>query len=406
MSELYKLPAGWEWKKLGDFVSIKGGKRLPKGEKLRETKTDYPYIRVADFNNFNSIDINSVQYISKEVFDKIKNYTISKDDIYISIAGTIGKTGVIPVSLDGANLTENAAKIVFDISEYNQSFLVYFTTTFTFLDQIGLATKTVAMPKLALTRLKNVQIPLPPLAEQKLIVAKLDSLFGKIDKAIELHQQNITNANTLMASTLYKTFKKLEGEYSKQKIESFSKVGTGVTPLKSRKDYYNGSINWITSKATGYDFVTEAEMFITDFAIKECRLKVYPKGTLVVALYGQGKTRGQVTELLIESATNQAVATIVVDKNQNNKYLKFFLKKSYLDLREKASGGTQANLNLTIIKNIEVPLPPLQTQQQTVEYLDSIATKVDKIKQLNEQKLENLKALKASILDKAFRGEL
>ncbi|MEY8702341.1 restriction endonuclease subunit S [Francisella philomiragia] len=103
---------------------------------------------------------------------------------------------------------------------------------------------------------------------------------------------------------------------------------------------------------------------------------------------------------------DNTIATIVVDKNQNNKYLKFFLKKSYLDLREKASGGTQANLNLTIIKNIEVPIPPLPTQQQTVEYLDSIATKVDKIKQLNEQKLENLKALKASILDKAFRGEL
>jgi restriction endonuclease S subunit len=66
MSELYSLPDGWEWKKLDDFVSIKGGKRIPKGKKLLETKTNYPYIRVTDFNDFGSIDLNNIQYITEE----------------------------------------------------------------------------------------------------------------------------------------------------------------------------------------------------------------------------------------------------------------------------------------------------------------------------------------------------
>lgn len=77
-----------------------------------------------------------------------------------------------------------------------------------------------------------------------------------------------------------------------------------------------------------------------------------------------------------------------------------------LDISEYITGSAQPKLSQKKLNEISIVLPPLPIQQKTVEYLDSIATKVDKIKQLNEQKLENLKALKASILDKAFRGEL
>lgn len=118
--------------KLDDFVSIKGGKRIPKRKKLLETKTNYPYIRVTDFNDFGSIDLNNIQYITEDIYNEIKNYIISKDDIYISIAGTIGKTGIIPNELDGANLTENAAKFVFDNSKYDKFFYYILQILFLF----------------------------------------------------------------------------------------------------------------------------------------------------------------------------------------------------------------------------------------------------------------------------------
>ena len=91
---------------------VKGGKRLAKGEKLSDEVTDHTYIRVADFTDKGTIDLSGIKYISKEIHEKIKRYVISKDDLYISIAGTIGKTGFVPPELDGANLTENAAKLV------------------------------------------------------------------------------------------------------------------------------------------------------------------------------------------------------------------------------------------------------------------------------------------------------
>ena len=268
----------------------------------------------------------------------------------------------------------------------------------------GAAIKNIASVKV----LKNLDIPLPPLQEQKRIVAKIDSLFAKIDQAIALNQQNIDEAEVFMGSVLNEVFGELEGKYEKDIIKNIAKVGTGVTPLKSKTEYYeNGCVNWITSKATNNDFVVDVEQMISEIAINECRLKINPVGTLIVALYGQGKTRGQVSELKIEASTNQAIATIIVyEEKVYNRYLKYFLKKSYLDLRKKASGGTQANLNLTIIKNIELPIPSLNTQQKTVQYLDQLSQKTETLKQVQTQKMESLKALKASLLDKAFRGEL
>lgn len=94
------------------LAEVKGGKRLPKGEKLSNEVTEHPYIRVADFTDKGTIDLSDIKYISKEIHEQIKRYVISKNDLYISIAGTIGKTGFVPPELDGANLTENAAKLV------------------------------------------------------------------------------------------------------------------------------------------------------------------------------------------------------------------------------------------------------------------------------------------------------
>ena len=103
----YPIPENWCWVTIGAIASVKGGKRIPKGNKLVEYKTDHPYIRVTDFDN-RSIATEQVKYIDEETFKLIRNYTISTQDVYISIAGTIGKVGIIPDDLDGANLTENA----------------------------------------------------------------------------------------------------------------------------------------------------------------------------------------------------------------------------------------------------------------------------------------------------------
>jgi type I restriction enzyme S subunit len=190
------------------LAEVKGGKRLPKGEKLSDDVTDHPYIRVADFTDKGTIDLSGIKYISKEIHEQIKRYVISKDDLYISIAGTIGKTGFVPPELDGANLTENAAKLVIkDKQQLDLSYLYLFTLTSDFSAQAGLATKTVAQPKLALTRLSKIEIPMCSLEEQKALVTTIEALKSKIHDAEAVLLGKIEDLKNLKASILDSAFK-------------------------------------------------------------------------------------------------------------------------------------------------------------------------------------------------------
>lgn len=160
---------------------VLGGKRIPKGLSFSSVKTDYPYIRVSDFKN-GTVDINSLKYIEEVVFQQIKNYTISKEDIYISIAGTIGLIGIIPESLDGKSLTENAAKIVITEKELiDKQFLYYCLISENLQKQIEDNTRAVGVPKLALKRIDTLKIPLPPLSEQQKIVLEIEKIETKIN---------------------------------------------------------------------------------------------------------------------------------------------------------------------------------------------------------------------------------
>ena len=190
------------------LAEVKGGKRLPQGEKLSDEETEYPYIRVADFTDKGTIDLSDIKYISKEIHDQIKRYVISKDDLYISIAGTIGKSGFVPPELDGANLTENAAKLVIkDKKQLDLNYLYLFTLTSDFSAQAGLATKTVAQPKLALTRLSKIEIPMCSSEEQKSLVSTIEALRNRIHDAEAVLLRKLDDLKCLKASILDSAFK-------------------------------------------------------------------------------------------------------------------------------------------------------------------------------------------------------
>ena len=177
----FELPEGWAWCRVRDIAVVKGGKRLPKGTSFSEEKTDHAYIRVTDMKN-HSVNITDLRYISEDTFSVIKNYTISKDDLYVTIAGTIGVVGEVPAALDGMNLTENAVKIT-DIA-INKSFLCVVLQTEFVQQQFQDKTHQVAMPKLALERILSTLIPICSCEQQEKIVVKIqtcDCFLSSID---------------------------------------------------------------------------------------------------------------------------------------------------------------------------------------------------------------------------------
>ncbi|EKK0830863.1 restriction endonuclease subunit S [Campylobacter lari] len=204
--ENYKLPQGWEWKSLEDIANIKGGKRLPKDEKLLDHKTPFPYIRVSDFQDDGTIDLHNVKFINEKTYNILSNYQIDNTNLYISIAGTIGKSGIIPKSLNGAILTENAIKLEYKNYNIYNKFMYYFTISSCFKNQAIGSTRIVAQPKLAISRLKTIQIPLPPLQEQEQIASHLDELSSHVKNLKQNYQMQIKNLQELKKSLLDKAF--------------------------------------------------------------------------------------------------------------------------------------------------------------------------------------------------------
>ena len=183
----------WEMVKLGELSEVRGGKRLPKGETFSESPTPYPYIRVTDLREM-TIDLSGIKYIPKEIQSQISRYTISVDDVYISIAGTIGLFGTVPEQLDGGNLTENAAKLIIDKTRLNKFYLTYVGNSPFVQEQIKRLTHAVGVPKLALERIRTIEIPLPPLNEQQQIAVSIEqelSIIGANKKLIEVFEQKI-----------------------------------------------------------------------------------------------------------------------------------------------------------------------------------------------------------------------
>ena len=156
---------------IGQFGKAKGGKRLPKGESYADCATNYPYVRVIDMVN-HSVNIPALVYLTQSTHEKIAKYTISSKDVYISIAGTIGQVGAVPDSIDGANLTENAAKIVLDKdSPVDRDYLIWYLSLPAGAEQIEEKTMHTTQPKLALYRIEEIEVLVPPIEEQRSFAA-------------------------------------------------------------------------------------------------------------------------------------------------------------------------------------------------------------------------------------------
>ncbi|EAH6412154.1 restriction endonuclease subunit S [Campylobacter coli] len=412
------LPQGWEVKKLEEIANIKGGKRLPKGENLLDNNTKFTYIRVADFQDNGTINLQNIKFINENTYNVLKNYKIYDDNLYISIAGTIGKSGIIPKELNGAILTENAVKLEYIQNNISNKFMYFFTLSNIFKTQIQTSTKIVAQPKLAITRLKQIQIPLPPLKEQERIVGILDESFAKIDESIKILEQDLLNLDELMQSALQKAFNplkdnakenyKLPQGWEWKSLGEIANTSSGGTPSRNKKEYWeNGNIKWLKSGELNDGYIDFIEENITEEAIKNSSAKIFQKGTLLIAMYGA--TAGKLGILNLDSTTNQAICAFL-HKDKNIKFLEKFLFYFLFFLRDKiikdSFGGAQPNINQTYIKNLQIPLPPIKEQEQIASHLDELSSHVKNLKQNYQAQIKDLQELKNSLLDKAFKGNL
>lgn len=408
----FDIPQNWEWVKLGEIVSVNGGKRIPAGRSLTDEDTGYKYIRVADMKN-GSILLDGIKYIPHDIYPKIKNYTISKEDIYITVVGTIGQVGLVPEELDNANLTENADKLVI---YFNSKEFMYYMLNSNFIQyQIKEHTTKVGQPKLAIKRIKELIIPLPPLEEQKRIVAKIEELMPYVDKYdvaySEVEELNKKFPEDMQksilqyaiqgklveqreedgtAEDLYKQIqeekKKLikEGKIKKTKAlpeitedeipfdipENWKWVRLGdVIHLTSGQDMTPNKYNDISKGIpylTGASNIQDGEILINRWTEEPKAIAL--KGDVLLTCKGTvGKTAILEQDEVHIARQIMSIRTIVVDAE----FIQIFLK-SYVNILKSIAKSMIPGIERKNVLEAPLPLPPLAEQKRIVEKIEEM----------------------------------
>jgi type I restriction enzyme S subunit len=185
-------------------------------------------------------------------------------------------------------------------------------------------------------------------------------------------------------------------------IGQLAEVGTGATPASGNSEFYaDGMIPWVTSGAVNSPRVECTDQFVTATALEKCNLTLYPPGTLLLAMYGEGKTRGMASELMFSATTNQALAAIEAPEMLRN-FVKVVLWKNYDDVRKSASGGVQPNLNLSLVRAVHVALPPLAEQTRIVAEVERRLSVIEELEAAVALNLQRATRLRQSVLQRAF----
>lgn len=183
------------------------------------------------------------------------------------------------------------------------------------------------------------------------------------------------------------------------KIHQIADISSGSTPSRVNEEYWNGDIPWITTSEINNGYIVDSNEYVSDVACQDTNLRRYSPGSILMAMYGQGQTRGRVAVLNIEATVNQACAVISV-KNVNNRFLFYQLMHMYKGIRKLSNVGSQKNLNIDIVKNIKIVVPSYRSQRRIVEILQIYDEKLLKQEKLIKGKSEQKKWLMQNLLTK------
>ena len=436
-ADVKPLPKGWEWVPLGSYVENHDGRRIPISKKERESRSgSFPY------------------YGASGVIDTLDGFTHDGEFLLIGEDGANLLTRSKPLAFltRGKVWVNNHAHVLRCKPGYSNAYLAYFINS---IDLSQYVTGT-AQPKLSQSMMNKILIPVAPPERQEEIVAEIEKQFSRLDEAVANLKRVKTNLKRYKASVLkdavegrlvpteaelarregrsFETGEQLlqriletrrnswsgrgkfrtpdapERDISElpegwtwSSIDQLADVGTGATPNRSKVEFWvGGDVPWVTSGVANGDYVDKASEFVTERALAETNLTLYPAGTLLVAMYGEGKTRGKCAELRIPATTNQALAALQVN-DQVRAYLRHFLELNYEEMRKVASGGVQPNLNLSLVRTVAVPLPPVGEQVRIVAEVDRRLSLIRGVETEIDANLKRAQALRQSVLSKSFQ---
>ncbi|CAG0957626.1 hypothetical protein ARNL5_00651 [Anaerolineae bacterium] len=268
----------------------------------------------------------------------------------------------------------------------------------------GMCDRWIGQAAVQRSKLEALEIPISSITEQRAIAARLKTQLAEVEIARQAAEAQYRDTQNLSSRVLKDIFSDLDMA-PKAKIGDIAATTSGSTPARGYKNYWlPAEIPWVKTAEVAFAPITETEEAISRTALEECSLTLLPPKTVLIAMYGQGKTRGQSAILEIPATTNQACFAILPNDTWEPEFLYFWLKSSYQDLRDVSEdrGGNQANLNGALLKALEIPAPKKTEQLIIVERVKAALTEIEAISNSCKATLEYINLLPTKILSSAF----
>lgn len=409
--------------KLSEIVKI-AGRVGWKGYTVEDLRTEGPWVIGAnDITIDNRLVLSKAKHISREKYEESPEIMIEKNDILIvKVGSTIGKVAIVNFDIGEACINPNS--VILKNCKINPSYLYYYLISSagqTFLKNNSSASAQSALNQMTL---KEMLIDVPTDTEQNAIAAILDNLNAKIEL------NNKINAELeAMAKSLYdywfvqfefpnakgKPYKSSGGKmvwsdelkrevpegWEVVKLKDIAHTGSGGTPLSTKKEYYvNGNIPWINSAEVNASFIIEAKKFITNEGLINSSAKIFPKGTILIAMYGA--TAGQVSLTDIEACTNQAICSVIPNDKMLVPYVKFGLHQMYQYLINLSTGSARDNLSQDKIRELLFILPPRKNIEEYFQVANSCFEKI----LINLKENQQLSSLRDWLLPMLMNGQV
>jgi type I restriction enzyme S subunit len=400
------MDKNWEIKKIREFAEIQYG-LTAKSNKIGQ----YHYVRITDIQN-GEINWNNVPKVntSNEILAK---YVLNTGDILFARSGaTAGKSYLVDSVPKDAVFASYLIRVICNNQIVLPEFLYLYFQTYEYWENISYNTAGIAQPNVNGTKLGAMDVPLPPLQEQKQIVSKIKECFTLLDKSEEKLKQAEDKLNKVMDSALERlipdTLPEEDDRWEIKSLGDIFQVYTGKTPKTKEKLYYtNQDIPFVgpSDLPDSEIVITKANKYIDKYAIETGVVRLLPKDTVLLCCIGA--TIGKVGIAEVELTTNQQINSFIPNPKFDMKYLYFYLRKIRSLITTESSSTTMPILNKSKTENLPFIYP------QDISRQKAISKKLEKLKTYSDESIRRLqgqkafiKSLRQSILKKAFEGKL